>query len=176
MKALKYIATVAVITCSFSAASAQGKKLASTLGTDGLALESGLIAYERDIKFNYQQHAENVTEYSIAFFENADSLEFWGHGRNYLGIYGPIQKTLDGEEREEFTRRVNECYTTFKTTVKNKGRIYQHVDIDLYENMVFTCYMDFKDPRYAFWVNQRKYEISEAQFLRLLAKLDAYFK
>ena len=56
MKALKYIATVLVITCSFSAASAQGKKLASTLGTDGLALESGLIAYERDIKFNYQEN------------------------------------------------------------------------------------------------------------------------
>ena len=50
------------------------------------------------------------------------------------------------------------------------------MDINLYENMVFTCYMDFKDPRYAFWVNQRKYEISEAQFLRLLAKLDAYFE
>ena len=36
--------------------------------------------------------------------------------------------------------------------------------------------MDFRDLRYAFWVNQRKYGISEAQFLRLLAKLDAYFE
>ena len=147
MNVLKYIAIALTVAGTCSSASAQGKKLASTLAADGLILESGLIAYERGINIKYQQHADDVTEYSIAFFENADSLEFWGHGRNYLGIYGPIHKTLDGEEREEFTRRVNKCYTTFKTTVKNKGHIYQHVDINFYENMVFSCYMDFKDPR-----------------------------
>lgn len=176
MKAVRFVAIAILISGASVQSNAQIKKIASPIATDALGLESGLIAYERDIKFTFQKHADNVTEYSIAFFENADSLEFWGHGRTYLGIYGPIQKTLDGEEREEFTRRVNECYNTFKNTVRNKGRIYQHVDINLYDNMVFTCYMDFKDPRYAFWVNQRKYEISEAQFLRLLAKLDAYFE
>ena len=176
MKTSKFVALTLLILCVSFESHAQIKKIAAPIATEALTLESGLISYERDIKFNFQEHGDNVTEYSIAFFENADSLEFWGHGRKYLGIYGPIQKTLDGEEREEFTRRVNECYITFKNTVRNKGRIYQHVDINLYENMVFTCYMDFKDPRYAFWVNQRKYEISEAQFLRLLAKLDAYFE
>jgi hypothetical protein len=76
MRALKDIATLCIMTCSCSSASAQGKKLASTLGTDGFAFESGLIAYEQDFKFNYPPHANYVTEYSIAFFENADSLEF----------------------------------------------------------------------------------------------------
>ena len=72
MNVLKYIAIALTVAGTCSSASAQGKKLASTLAADGLALESGLIAYERDIKFNYQQHADDVTEYSIAFFENAD--------------------------------------------------------------------------------------------------------
>ena len=139
MNARRFIAIAILIAGASVQSNAQIKKLAAPITADALGLESGLIAYERDIKFNFQEHAENVTEYSIAFFENADSLEFWGHGRTYLGIYGPIQK-MDGEEREEFTRRVNECYNTFKNTVRNKGRIYQHVDINLYDNMVFTCY------------------------------------
>jgi hypothetical protein len=81
---MKKILLYAVLFISANTYGQVGKVLSSAL-----TLESGNVGPEKEIKFTYQSHTSESTEYSIAFFDSfssisgGESLEIWGPRQNY---------------------------------------------------------------------------------------------
>jgi hypothetical protein len=153
-----------------------GKVLSSAL-----TLESGNVGPEKEIKFTYQSHTSESTEYSIAFFDSfssisgGESLEIWGHGRTTLSIFSEPKKEYSIEELTIIIQRIRSNYKYFTTQVKSKGRLFIHSDINLDESWVFSAYMDFKTPKYAFWYHGNKYPLEEKDLVTMLTKFELYF-
>lgn len=174
---MKNILLFAVLLISSSTYAQVGKAISSAL-----AKESGNVGPEKEIKFTYQSHSSETTEYSIAFFNSFSStsggefLEIWGHGRTTLSIFSEPKKEYSKEELTIIIERIRSNYKHFTTQVKSKGRLFIHSDINLDESWVFSAYMDFKTPKYAFWYHGDKYPIQEKDLISMLTKFELYFR
>tara|TARA_B100000900_G_C20513858_1_gene689178 strand:- start:42 stop:569 length:528 start_codon:yes stop_codon:yes gene_type:complete len=166
----------AVLFVSASSYGQVGKVISSSL-----SLESGNVGPEKEIKFTYQSHTSETTEYSIAFFDSFSStsggefLEIWGHGRTTLSVFSEPKKEYSKEELTVIIERIRSNYKHFTTQVKSKGRLFIHSDINLDDSWVFSAYMDFKTPKYAFWYHGDKYPIAEKDLVLMLTKFELYF-
>jgi len=138
----------------------------------------GDVESERYIKFNFQEQSLNRTQYNIAFFVRADSLEFWGHGRKYLSILGPVTYNLEigSDSLSTFQSKVFDTYDYFQKEIVRNRRLYEHIDITIFDDLIFSCYMDRDVPRYAFWYNGIKYNIGEPSIEYLKVALERYFR
>jgi len=142
---------------------------------------SGSVSSEKEIKFSYQQHSSSITEYSIAFFDaigsnsGGSTMEFWGHGRKYLAIYSDTNIEYSGDELKGIIKKINDNYQHFNVEIRKKGRLFIHSDINLDDNFVFSAYMDFQTPKFAFWNHGNKYIIEEKQLIQMLEKFNLYF-
>lgn len=151
------------------------------LVSSALSLESGNVGPEKEIKFTYQAHTSETTEYSIAFFDSfsstsgGETLELWGHGRTTLSVFCEPKKEYSKEELTAIIGRIRSNYGHFTEEVKSKGRLFIHSDINLDDSWIFSAYMDFKTPKYAFWYNGQKYPIEEKDLVAMLTKFELYF-
>lgn len=148
----------------------------------------GSVEYEKDIKFRFQEQSVTRTEYNIAFFANTNSavtttdydemkpIEFWGHGGEYLSIYGPFSVDLKGDSLENFKNTIMQTYSYFQSNIARRNVRYQHVDIILLEDLIFTCYMDRETPKLAFWYKGNKYPLSENARELLFGGLQSYYR
>jgi hypothetical protein len=142
----------------------------------------GQVASEKSIKFNNQKHGISTTEYSIAFFDmfastsGGDALELWGHGREKLALFSSQNTEFSKEEINVILTRLRANYTHFKKDVMAKGKLFIHADIILQPEFIFSAYMDFKSPKYAFWYHGEKYQVTEKKLLMLMTKMELYFK
>ena len=149
--------------------------------SSAMELESGNVGPEKEIKFTYQSHTKETTEYSIAFFNSfsstsgGESMELWGHGRTSLALFSNPKKEFSIEELTVIIKRIRSNYKHFTTQVKSKGRLFIHSDINLDESWVFSAYMDYKTPKYAFWYHGNKYPIQEKELITMLMKFELYF-
>ena len=64
---------------------------------------------------------------------------------------------------------------SFITKVRSKGRLFIHADINLDDDWIFSAYMDFKNPKYAFWYKGNKYPIEERKLIQMIEKFKLYF-
>lgn len=173
---MKRIFLYVILFVSASSYGQVGKVISSSLG-----LESGNVGPEKEIKFTYQSHTSETTEYSIAFFDSFSStsggefLEIWGHGRATLSVFSEPKKEYSKEELTVIIERIRSNYKHFTTQVKSKGRLFIHSDINLDDSWVFSAYMDFKTPKYAFWYHGDKYPIEEKELVLMLTKFELYF-
>lgn len=147
-----------------------------------LALEaSGSVSSEKTIKFTHQEHLDVSTEYSIAFFEALASnsgganFEIWGHGRKYLSIFSEPNSQFELDDIKSIISRIRANYSHFNDDIRKKNRLFMHSDINLTEDFIFSAYMDFQTPKFAFWYNGNKYPITEKSLTVLLEKLELYF-
>lgn len=144
-------------------------------------LPSGSVGSEKSIKFEYQEHSTSISEYSIAFFEALGSnsgggtMEFWGHGRTNLAIFSDKNIEYKDLELKNIIKNISENYEHFNTEVRRKNRIFIHSDINLDDDFIFSAYMDFQTPKFAFWYNGNKYMIEEKQLIQMLEKFRLYF-
>jgi len=142
---------------------------------------SGSVLSEKFIKFTHQEHSEESTEYSIAFFEALASnsgganLEIWGHGRKSLSIFCEPSVEFDLEKISVLVGRIRSNYNHFNVELRKKNRLFMHSDINIDNDFVFSAYMDFQTPKFAFWYNGNKYPIEEKSLLTMLEKLELYF-
>ena len=146
--------------------------------------ELGIVENEAYIKFNYHKHKlDSKVDYNITYFETAiasnsdKNLEFWGHGRKTLSLLGPIQSNLEGEEISKFRKKVSDHYLDFQKNIRLQLKSYEHSDIVLFDDVdfIFSCYMNNKNAEYAFWIDKKKYIISEKSLGLLLLRLESYF-
>jgi uncharacterized protein YbgA (DUF1722 family) len=147
--------------------------------------EVGVVENEAYIKFNFQKHSlDNKVDYNITFFETAFSshsetnLEFWGHGQNVLSILGPIQLNIEGEEINNFTKKIKEHYLDFQKNIRLKLKAFEHSDVIVFKEVdfIFSAYMNNKTAEYAFWIDKKKYKIDEKSLGVLFMRLESYFK
>jgi hypothetical protein len=148
---------------------------------DMAAGPSGSVSSEKEIKFSYQEHSSAITEYSIAFFEaigsnsGGSAMEFWGHGRKFLAIYSDIDIEYADDDLKAIIKNISDNYNYFNAEIRKKNRLFIHSDINLDENFIFSCYMDFQTPKFAFWYYGNKYIIEEKQLTQMLDKFNLYF-
>lgn len=147
-----------------------------------LKLESGNVIAEKEIKFSFQKHGEQTTEYSIAFFDSfspvsevAPVIELWGHGRSVLALFSNPKKNYNIEQIKVIINKLESNLNHFATTVKSKGRLFIHADINLDDDWIFSAYMDFKTPKYAFWYQGIKYPLEERKLHQMIEKFKLYF-
>lgn len=157
-------------------------------GQNSVSDIKGSVDYEKYIKFNFQEHSSSKTHYNIAFFAKADSeqlnnslsstLQFWGHGREFFSILGPLTLNLKigSDSLSTFKTKMNNTYDYFRKEIVRKDRLYEHVDIIIFDDFIFSCYMDRDVPRYAFWYKEKKYNISEESIEYLNTALEEYFQ
>lgn len=173
MKKLLTIVLLAITTVSYS----QALSAVAGLIDNG----SGKVVREKSIKFNNQEHITSTTEYSIAYFESIEStsegeaLELWGHGREKLALFSAPNIEYSKEEVNVILTRLRSDYTHFKKNVQGKGKLFIHADIVLQPEFIFSAYMDFKTPKYAFWYHGEKYQLNEKKLLLLMTKMELYF-
>lgn len=138
----------------------------------------GDVEFERYIKYNFQEQSFDRTQYNIAFFVRADSLEFWGHGRKYLSILGPVTYNLESnsDSLSTFKNKVFDTFDYFQNEIVRNKRLYEHVDITIFDDLIFSCYMDRDIPRYAFWYQGKKYNIGKSSLEYLKVALEEYFR
>lgn len=148
----------------------------------------GSVDYERFIKYNFQKADTSISVYNIAFFARADAeekndsipntLQFWGHGREYFSIFGPITLNLhaNSDSLSVFRTRMNNTFNYFQKEILKKRRLYEHVDVNIFKDFKFTCYMDRDIPKYAFWYRGVKYNITPESIEYLNIALSEYFK
>lgn len=147
----------------------------------------GSVEFEMDIKFSFMQHSSLKSEYNIAFFANTTSspssnegvdtrpIEFWGHGRNYLSIYGPLTVHLQGDSLATFRRTMIDTYNYFNQNISRRKLRYEHVDIEVLDDLIFSCYMDRETPKCAFWYKQNKYPLLDTARDMLFDALNGYY-
>ena len=173
MKKLLTIVLLAITTVSYS----QSLKSVTGLLDNG----SGKVVREKSIKFNNQEHITSTTEYSIAYFESiastsdGEALELWGHGREKLALFSAPNIEYNKEEVNIILTRLRSNYTYFKRDVQAKDKLFIHADIVLQPEFIFSAYMDFKTPKYAFWYHGEKYQLNEKKLLLLMTKMELYF-
>ena len=147
-----------------------------------LKLESGKVGPEKEIKFSFQKHNEETTEYSIAFFDSFSSvsseapvIELWGHGRSVLALFSDPKRNYNIEQTKVIINKIESNLNHFITKVRSKGRLFIHADINLDDDWIFSAYMDFKNPKYAFWYKGNKYPIEERKLIQMIEKFKLYF-
>lgn len=156
-----------------------GQKVKGFLGSDEYN-----VANESYIKFNFQKHSDENTTYKFKFFQDVSGIEFWAHHsvdasieNKYLSILSDDYKVdLAGEEIRKFYNLISKNYKTFLKEVRIK-KPNVHMDINLSDDgsFIFSSHMINLKSNFAFWLNEKKYNIDEKDFLKLIAEIRIYF-
>ena len=180
MKRYKILIFSLLILLSYNTYSQSVKKAAKEAEKLLLEEKKYSVKNESYIKFNFQEHKTESTKYNIRYFDNSQGLEFWGHGRNKLSLFGPSDNiaTIEGKEVNSFINQTWSTYKEFQKEIRKNQIAYEHLDITLLtkDKVIFSCYMNNRKAKYAFWVNETKFPIEEKDFLELMGNLKSYFK
>lgn len=171
----KFTSLLVLIVLFTATLSAQNVKDAVNMLNSG----QGNVAYEKIIKFEFQEHMDAPTVYNIKFLQSASGLEFWAHGKEYLSIFSPEYLVhLTKSEALDFYAKINQVYTHFDKIIRIRFQFNEHVDMNMTDNIILSCTLGSKpdDVNFAFWVNQEKYSILEKDLIKLLALIRSYYQ
>ena len=174
MKNFKYLFIIVTVLCISQNINSQSKKDVKEMLIEGKEYDAKNQSY---IKFNFQEHSSASTRYNIRFFDKAGDLEFWGHGKTKLSLLGPTEITIEGKDVSLFINQTWSTYKQYQKEIRKNQIAYEHLDINLLSegSVVFTCYMDNRKSKYAFWVNKEKFPIDEKVFLEMIGDMKMYF-
>jgi lipopolysaccharide export LptBFGC system permease protein LptF len=181
MKNFKYLFIITSVLCISNNLHSQSKKELKEMFIEAKEYSSENQGY---IKFNYQDHKTQPTRYNIRFFDNAggseentDAIEFWGHGKKRLTIFSSEKITIQDNQVKVFIDRMWNTYKEYQSQIRKNQIAYEHMDINLVDGkeIVFSCFLDNRETKYAFWIDKIKYQMDEKDFLEMVAEMKVYF-
>lgn len=139
---------------------------------------------EAYIKFKFQNHNDSNTSYKIKFIQAVEEIEFWAHQNEdsgkedrYLSILSDDFKVdLKGTQVQEFYTRIMTNYKTYLKEIRvQKPNVHLDVNLNKEGTLIFSSYMSGLKSNNAFWLNEIKNDMSEKDFLKLMAEIRIHY-
>ena len=179
MKNLNIILILLISFSAFSQKKDDVEKVKKLFGSETYSVDN-----EAFLKFNYQDHTNENTYYKMKFFQNLGGVEFWGHHKldadhneKYLTLFIPDLKLhLKGSLISDFYDVVMNNYKTYQKEVRiKKPNVHLDVNLDDKGDFIFSSHMIGTKSNYAFWINKKKFQFDEKDFLKLMAEIRIFY-